>query len=254
MLLMLYNIINSYERQYRMEKPKYKRILVKLSGEAMRGKDGSILDFLLLEKIADALILCTDAGIEVAVMVGAGNIWRGAKQSAQMDRCRADHMGLLATVINSIALKDVIIRRGGRADVMSAVDMPEFAERYVPETADKRLREGRIVILGCGTGNPYFSTDTGAVLRAAQLNADIVLMAKNIDGIYDRDPRVHPDAKKYDQVTYDEILSKKLAAYDLTATAFCAANGIKTRAFCLSDPADIYRAALGENVGTLTSV
>ncbi|HOA84860.1 MAG: uridine monophosphate kinase [Clostridiales bacterium] len=237
-----------------MEKPKYKRVLVKLSGEAMQGKDGQILDFGLLERIADALILCTKERIEVAVMTGAGNIWRGAKQGVGMDRCRADQMGMLATVINSIALKDVIERRGGRAIVMTAADMPDFAERYQPEAADAYLREGRIVILGCGTGNSYFSTDTGAVLRAAQLGADIVLMAKNVDGIYDRDPRVYPDAKKYDTVTYDEILSKKLAAYDLTATAFCAANGIKTYAFALRDPMDIYRAACGENIGTLTCV
>ena len=237
-----------------MEQPKYKRVLVKLSGEAMRGEDGSILDFELLNKIADALILCSKAKIEVAVMVGAGNIWRGAKQGVKMDRCRADQMGMLATVINAIALKDAIIRRGGRASVMSASDMPDFAEKYIPEAADERLREGRIVILACGTGNPYFSTDTGAVLRAAQLQADIVLMAKNVDGIYDCDPRVHPDAKKYDVVTYDEILQKKLAAYDLTATAFCAANNIKTYTFALCDPMDIYRAALGENIGTLTCV
>ncbi|MGI6166562.1 MAG: uridine monophosphate kinase [Eubacteriales bacterium] len=237
-----------------MEKPKYRRVLVKLSGEAMKGKDCSILDFGLLERIADALILCNKAKIEVAVMTGAGNIWRGAKQVVGMDRCRADQMGMLATVINSIALKDVIERRGGRATVMTAADMPDFAERYRPEAAGAHLREGRIVILGCGTGNSYFSTDTGAVLRAAQLGADIVLMAKNVDGIYDRDPRVYPDAKKYDTVTYDEILSKKLAAYDLTATAFCAANGIKTYAFALRDPMDIYRAATGENIGTLTCV
>jgi uridylate kinase len=169
-----------------------------------------------------------------------------------MNRCRADHMGMLATVINSIALKDVITQHGGKATVMTPVEMPEFAEKYVVEKACDYMKSGKIVIIGCGTGNPFFSTDTGAVLRAAELGTDIVLMAKNIDGIYDKDPAKYPDAHKYDTVSYNEILDKKLAAYDLTATAFCAANGIKTCAFALKTPENIYRAVKGENIGTIT--
>lgn len=235
-----------------MTKPKHKRALVKLSGEAMQAKDGNIIDFDFLEEVADALIMCVKDGIETAVVVGAGNIWRGARQGRGMDRCRADHMGMLATVINAIALKDMIIQRGGDAEVMTPVAMPEFAEKYVTDKAKALMQAGKIIILGCGTGNPYFSTDTGAVLRAAELEVDIVLMAKNIDGIYDKDPAIHPDAKKYDRVSYDEILTKRLAAYDLTATAFCETNKILTCAFGLSSPMNIYRAATGEDIGTIT--
>jgi uridylate kinase len=235
-----------------MNEPKYKKVLVKLSGEAMQAKDGSILDFDFLGKIADTLVKCVNNGIQIAVVVGAGNIWRGQKQGKGMNRCRADHMGMLATVINSIALKDMIIQHKGSAAVMTPVEMPEFAEKYVTEKAVEYMEAGKIVILGCGTGNPYFSTDTGAVLRAAELGVDIVLMAKNIDGIYDKDPAKYHDAKKYDRVSYNEILDKKLAAYDLTATAFCCANGIMTCAFGLKEPENIYRAACGENIGTIT--
>lgn len=235
-----------------MDKPKYKRVLVKISGEAMQAKDRSILDFDLLEQISDSLINCIRAGCEVAVVVGAGNIWRGLKQGKGMNRCRADHMGMLATVINAIAIKDMIIRRGGGAAVMTPVSMPEFAEHYVTENALRHMAAGNVVILGCGTGNPFFSTDTGAVLRAAELEVDIVLMAKNIDGIYDSDPANNPDAKKLNRVSCSEILNKKIAAYDLTATAFCAANNLKTYAFALSDPQNIYRAVMGESIGTET--
>lgn len=234
-----------------MGNPRYKRILVKLSGEAMQAKDG-IIDFDILENVANVLKQCVDEGVQVAVVVGAGNIWRGAKQGKNMNRCLADHMGMLATVINSLAIKDAIINAGGKATVMTPVDMTEFAERYSDEHAIERLESGYITIFGCGTGNPFFSTDTGAVLRAAEINADIVLMAKNIDGIYDKDPAKHADAKKYDKISYSEILDKKLAAYDLTATAFCAANSIRTYAFALKDPANILRVVYGENIGTET--
>lgn len=232
--------------------PVYKRVLVKLSGEAMQSPDGSILNFDLLPQIADALIACVNSGVQVAVVVGAGNIWRGLKQGKNMDRCRADHMGMLATMINAIAIKDAIINRGGKAEVMTPIHMTEFAENYVIDKAIENLEKGKIIVLGCGTGNPYFSTDTGAVLRAAEIKADIVLMAKHVDGIYNKDPAVYPDAKKYDTVSYDEILDKKLAAYDLTATAFCAANKLKTYAFELKDPMNIHRIVMGENIGTIT--
>lgn len=234
-----------------MDKPIYKRVLVKLSGEAMQGKDG-IIDFDMLERVAQTLKRCVDCGVQVAVVVGAGNIWRGAKQGRNMDRCLADHMGMLATVINALAIKDAVRNAGGRATVMTPVDMPQFAEIYSDERAIERLEQGNVVIFGCGTGNPYFSTDTGAVLRAAEIKADIVLMAKNIDGIYDKDPNKYDDAVKYSRLSYSEILDRKLAAYDLTATAFCAANAIRTYAFELKDPENIIRVICGEQIGTET--
>ena len=234
-----------------MSNPIYKRVLVKLSGEAMQGKDG-IIDFDMLEGVAKVLKQCVDEGVQVAVVVGAGNIWRGARQGKNMNRCLADHMGMLATVINSLAIKNAVINTGCKATVMTPVDMTEFAERYSDEHAIERLEDGYVTIFGCGTGNPFFSTDTGAVLRAAEIKADIVLMAKNIDGIYDKDPAKHPDAKKYDKISYAEILDKKLAAYDLTATAFCAANSIRTYAFALKDPNNILRVIHGECIGTET--
>ena len=234
-----------------MSNPIYKRVLVKLSGEAMQGKDG-IIDFDMLEGVAKVLKQCVDEGVQVAVVVGAGNIWRGARQGKNMNRCLADHMGMLATVINSLAIKNAVINAGCKATVMTPVDMTEFAERYSDERAIERLEDGYVTIFCCGTGNPFFSTDTGAVLRAAEIKADIVLMAKNIDGIYDKDPAKHPDAKKYDKISYAEILDKKLAAYDLTATAFCAANSIRTYAFALKDPNNILRVIHGECIGTET--
>lgn len=234
-----------------MSNPIYKRVLVKLSGEAMQGKDG-IIDFDMLEGVAKVLKQCVDEGVQVAVVVGAGNIWRGARQGKNMNRCLADHMGMLATVINSLAIKNAVINTGCKATVMTPVDMTEFAERYSDEHAIERLEDGYVTIIGCGTGNPFFSTDTGAVLRAAEIKADIVLMAKNIDGIYDKDPAKHPDAKKYDKISCAEILDKKLAAYDLTATAFCAANSIRTYAFALKDPNNILRVIHGECIGTET--
>lgn len=234
-----------------MSNPIYKRVLVKLSGEAMQGKDG-IIDFDMLEGVAKVLKQCVDEGVQVAVVVGAGNIWRGARQGKNMNRCLADHMGMLATVINSLAIKNAAINAGCKATVMTPVDMTEFAERYSDERAIERLEDGYVTIFGCGTGNPFFSTDTGAVLRAAEIKADIVLMAKNIDGIYDKDPAKYPDAKKYDKISYAEILDKKLAAYDLTATAFCAANSIRTYAFALKDPNNILRVIHGECIGTET--
>lgn len=234
-----------------MEAPIYKRVLVKLSGEAMQAKDG-IIDFDILANVAAVLKKCTDEGVQVAVVVGAGNIWRGARQGRNMNRCNADHMGMLATVINAIAIKDAVINAGGRATVMTPMNMCQFAEQYSGERAIERMEQGKVVIFGCGTGNPFFSTDTGAVLRAAEINADIVLMAKNIDGIYDKDPCRFDDARKYDKISYSEILEKKLAAYDLTATAFCAANSIKTYAFALKDPENILRVIHGSNIGTET--
>ncbi len=235
-----------------MGTPVYKRILVKLSGEAMQGQGRDILDIEMLDKVASVLMACVNEGVEVAVVCGAGNIWRGLKQGRGMDRCRADRMGMLATVINAIAIKDAVINVGGDAVIFTPDDMAGISEKFSESRADEALKCGKIVIFGCGTGHPFFSTDTGAVLRAAQIGADIVLMAKNIDGIYDKDPRKFDDAKKYDEISYKEILDKKLAAYDLTATVFCSENGIKTYAFELKTPENILRVVNGEKIGTVT--
>ena len=228
--------------------PKYKRILLKLSGEALSGKDG-ILDFDFIASVADVLKKCVEAKIEVAVIVGAGNIWRG-RQGGKMDRVRADQMGMLATTINALALEDTFKQAGLDAIAMTSVEMNAFAEQYTIRNAVKALEEGRVVIFGCGLGSPFFSTDTAAALRAAEIGADAVLMAKNIDGIYSADPKLDPNAVRYDEITYNDVLAKELKALDLTATAFCMDNDIRAYAFELKDPMNIYRVAMGEKIGT----
>ena len=236
------------ERKFSMASPKYKRILLKLSGEALEASNG-ILDFDFIGTVAEVVKKCVDAGIEVGVLVGAGNIWRG-RQGGEMNRTRADHMGMLATTINALALQDTFIQHGIDAVAMTAVEMKVFADLYTPRDAIKALESGKVVVLGCGTGAPYFSTDTAAVLRAAEIEADAVLMAKNIDGIYSADPKKCPDAVKYDSITYKEVLDKELKALDLSATTFCMENDIRAYAFGLKDPENIYRAVMGEKVGT----
>ena len=232
-----------------MKQPKYHRELLKLSGEALAHAAGGILDFDFLPKVAEQIRRCVDAGVQVAVIVGAGNIWRG-RQGTGMDHCRADHMGMLATVINSIALQDVFIRAGMDAVVMSAVEMHAFADTYSSRDAIKALEEGKVVIFGAGLGTPYFSTDTAAVLRAAEIKADCVLMAKNIDAIYSADPKLDPNAVRYSEVTYRQIIDEGLRALDMTATIFCMDNNISGYAFGLADPENIYRVVMGEAVGT----
>jgi len=233
-----------------MKTPKYKRILLKLSGEALAPENGSsILDFDFMAEVAKQIKRCVDEGVQVAVIVGAGNIWRG-RQGTGMDRCRADHMGMLATAINSLALQDAFLRHGIEAKVLSSVEMNTFADFYTQRDADKYLSEGKVVIFGGGLGAPYFSTDTPAVVRAAEIGADMVLMAKNVDGLYTADPKKDPNAKRYDDVTYSEILEKNLKAFDLTAVSFCNENNIDCYAFALSDPENIYRAVMGEAIGT----
>ena len=234
-----------------MKTPKYKRILLKLSGEALEPANGeSILDFDFIAKVAKQIKRCIDAGVQVGVIVGAGNIWRG-RQGTGMERCRADHMGMLATAINALALQDALCRAGIDARAMTAVSMEAFAEPYTRERALHHLQKGRVVIFGCGTGNPFFSTDTGAVLRAALINADVVLLAKNVDGVYSADPKVDKNAVKYDEITYAEVLAGGLRVIDLTATALCMDNRVPTLVFGLDDPENIYRAAQGEAIGTL---
>ena len=231
-----------------MGSPKYKRILLKLSGEALAEKNG-ILDFDFISSVAEVIKKCLTDGIQVGVIVGAGNIWRG-RQGGAMNRARADQMGMLATTINALALQDTFIQCGIDAVVMTTVEMDAFAEHYTIRGAIQALENGKVVILGCGLGAPYFSTDTAAALRGAEIEADVVLMAKNIDGIYNADPRKDPTAKKYDEITYAEVIAKELGALDLTAAAFCMANDINSYAFELKDPMNIYRVAMGEKIGT----
>ena len=229
--------------------PKYKRILLKLSGEALSaGKDG-ILDFDFIASISEVLKKCVNDGIQVGIIVGAGNIWRG-RQGGGMDRVRADHMGMLATTINALALQDTFIQNGLDTVVMTAVEMRAFADPYVTRDAISALESGKVVVFGGGLGSPFFSTDTAAALRAAEIKADAILMAKNIDGVYSADPKKDPTAVRYDEITYSEVIAKELKALDLTATAFCLDNNIKAYAFELKDPMNIYRVAMGEKIGT----
>ena len=232
-----------------MNKPKYQRILLKLSGEALASGQEGILNFDFIKVVAKQIKRCLDAGVEVAVIVGAGNIWRG-RQGTGMDQCRADHMGMLATIVNSIALQDVFIREGMKARVMTSVEMKVFADTYTSRDAIAALERGEVVIFGGGLGIPFFSTDTAAALRAAEIKADCILMAKNIDAIYSADPKKDPNATRYTDVTYAEIIEKNLRALDLSATTFCMDNNISGYAFGLADPENIYRAVMGEPVGT----
>lgn len=232
-----------------MKAPKYKRILLKLSGEALAAGADGILNFDFIDRIAEVLVRCRAAGVEIGVIVGAGNIWRG-RQGGEMDRTQADHMGMLATAINALALQDRFCAAGLDAVVMSAVDMPAFADEFTVRDAKRALEKGKTVIFACGLGQPFFSTDTAAVLRAAEIGADAVLMAKNIDGIYSADPHKDPTAVRYTDITYKEVLAKELKALDLSATTFCMDNGICCYAFELRDPENIYRVVMGEHIGT----
>lgn len=229
--------------------PKYKRILLKLSGEALSEGGDGILNFDFVAKVGEVLKRCLDLGVEIGVIVGAGNIWRG-RQGGKMNRVRADQMGMLATAINSLALQDTFVGMGIPTRVMTAFELNTVAEPFSARHAIEYLKNGEIVIFGGGTGSPFFSTDTAAALRAAEIEADVVLMAKNIDGIYSADPKVDSNAVKYDSLTYKEIIDKELKALDLSAATFCMENDINTYAFGLKDPENIYRAVLGEKIGT----
>ena len=232
-----------------METPKYKRVLLKLSGEALSSAESGILDFDFIAKVAKQIKRCTEAGVQMGVIVGAGNIWRG-RQGTGMDRRRADHMGMLATTINSLALQDVFLREGMDAVVMTAVEMDAFADKYSSRDAVRALEEGKVVIFGCGLGTPFFSTDTAAALRAAEIDADCILMAKNIDAIYSADPKKDPNAVRYSDLTYRQMLDENLRALDVSSAIFCMENDINGYAFGLADPENIYRAVMGEAIGT----
>lgn len=235
-----------------MEKPVYHRVLLKISGEALAGGKHSGLDFEVIGQVCDVIRECVELGVQVGIVIGGGNFWRGVKDGGgRMERTRADHMGMLATVLNCLAVADVMEQKGMAVRVQTAIEMRAVAEPYIRLKADKHLRLGRVVIFGCGTGSPYFSTDTAAVLRAAEINADAILLAKNVDGVYSADPKKDPTAVKYDSISYDEVLSKHLAVMDSTATSLSMDNKIPVVLFALRDPENIKRVILGEKIGTI---
>jgi len=232
--------------------PKYKRILLKISGEALAGDAHRGLDFNVIGSVCDVVKKCVEAGVQVGIVVGGGNFWRGLKDGGEhMERTRADHMGMLATVINALAIADCLEQREVPVRVQTAIEMNRIAEPYIRGKAVRHLEKGRVVIFGCGTGNPFFSTDTGAVLRAAEIGADAILLAKNVDGVYSADPARDPNAVKYDSITYDEVLAKHLAVMDTTATSLSMDNHLPIVLFALKDPENIYRVVMGEEIGTI---
>lgn len=235
-----------------METPKYKRILLKISGEALAGNAGRGLDFSVISAVSEAIKTCVGMGVQVGVVVGGGNFWRGVKDGGDsMVRVRADHMGMLATTINALAVADVLEQHGVPVRVQTAIEMRQIAEPYIRSKAIRHLEKGRVVVFGCGTGNPFFSTDTAAVLRAAEIDADVILLAKNVDGVYSADLQKVADAVKYDSITYDDVLAQHLAVMDTTATSLSMDNHIPVLLFALKDPENIVRAVMGEKIGTI---
>ena len=229
--------------------PKYNRVLLKLSGEALEGKD-EILDAEKVKNVCAVIKKCADEGVSFGIVIGGGNIWRG-RQGLSVERTKSDGMGMLATLINSIAISDALIKQGLDAKVLSALDVQKLAESFSAEKARSYLDQGKAVVFACGTGNPYFSTDTGAILRALEIKADIILSAKNIDAVYDSDPKLNPNAKKYGSLSYNEVIEKDLKAIDGTAACMGGENGMKMLVFALKDPDNIRRALIGEDVGTV---
>jgi len=232
--------------------PKYKRILLKLSGEALAGNNKTGFDFDIIGEICKSVKKCYDAGIQIGIVVGGGNLWRG-RSSGAMDRTRADHIGMLATTMNALALADALEAVGVEVRVQTAITMQQFAEPYIRNKALNHFKKGRVVIFGCGTGNPFFSTDTAAALRAAEIGADILFKATLVDGVYDKDPHKYPDAVKYEKLTFDEVLNEKLGVMDSTAAAMCIENNMDMLVFDLSRPDNIYDAVMGKNIGTVVS-
>ncbi len=230
--------------------PVYNRVLLKLSGEVLAGENGHGFDFNVINSVCSAVKKITDLGVQVGLVVGGGNFWRG-RSGGSMDRTRADHIGMLATVMNSLALADTLEQLGVNVRVQSAIEMRQIAETYIRNKAVRHLEKGRVVIFGSGTGNPFFSTDTCAALRAAEIKADIILKATNVDGVFDKDPNKFDDAVKYDVVTHSEVLEKNLKVMDSTAASLCRDNNIPILVFNLEDPENIVRAILGENIGTI---
>lgn len=233
-----------------MSETKYKRILLKISGEALAGDKKQGIDDTVLKNITAKIKEVSDLGVEVAVVVGGGNFWRG-RSSEAMDRVTADHMGMLATMMNALAISDALEQHGATTRVLSAVEVRQMCEFYIRKRAVRHLEKGRIVIFACGTGNPYFSTDTGAALRATEIGADVFMKATMVDGVYDKDPNKYSDAVKYEKVSHDEVLRLNLQVMDSTAAALCRDNKTKILVFSMQDPDNIVRIVKGENLGTL---
>ena len=233
-----------------MQTPQYKRILLKISGEALAGNKHFGLDFDTVLDICRAIKQVTDMGTQVAIVVGGGNFWRG-RTSGKMDRTRADHMGMLATVINSLAIADALEQLGVPVRVQTSIAMQQFAEPYIRNRAVRHLEKGRVIIIGCGTGNPFFTTDSAAALRAAEIDADIIFKATNVDGVYDSDPNINSNAKKYDNLSFLDVLNRELKVMDSTAASLCKDNNIPILVFNIKDPQNLVKAAIGENIGTI---
>ena len=233
-----------------MSEAKYKRVLLKLSGEALAGEQKTGVNVEVVGKICDKIKEVTEMGVEVGIVVGGGNFWRG-RNGHQMERATADYMGMLATAMNGLALQDALEARGVHSRVQTAIEMREIAEPFIIRKAEKHLGRGRVVIFACGTGHPYFTTDTAAVLRATEIKADIILLGKAIDAVYSADPKVDPNAIKYDKITYLDILNKDLKVMDSTATSLCRDNNIPLLVFGINEPENILKAVMGEKIGTL---
>ena len=235
-----------------MAEIKYKRVLLKLSGEVLAGEDKHGINAEVVGRISDEIKRIVDLGVEVSIVVGGGNFWRG-RNGHQMDRTTADYMGMLATAMNGLALQDAIESRGIYTRLQTAIEMREIAEPYIKRKAIKHLGKKRVVIFACGTGNPYFTTDTAAALRAAETESEVILLGKSIDGVYSADPKLDPSAVKYDEISYLDVLNKDLKVMDSTATALCKDNNIPILVFGIADPKNIYRAVTGEKIGTIVS-
>ena len=231
---------------------KFKRVLIKISGEALAGEKGVGLDEATLTSISNSMKAVYDLGVEICVVVGGGNIWRG-RSGENMDRTRADHMGMLATAINALALCSAFENAGMPTRVQTSIEMRQIAEPYIRGKAVRHLEKGRVVIFGCGTGNPFMSTDTTAALRAVEMEADVILLAKKVDAVYDSDPKTNPDAKKFDQLSYTDILSMNLGVMDSTAASMCRDNNMPILVFGLDHPENIVKAVKGEKIGTFVS-
>jgi len=235
-----------------MDVAKYKRIMLKISGEALAGEKGFGIDFEITNVIALQIKELVGLGVEIGVVVGGGNIWRG-RSGEGMDRTTADYMGMMATCINALALQDSLENIGVNTRVQTAIEMKAVAEPFIRRRAMRHLEKGRVVIFAAGTGNPYFSTDTTAALRAAEIEAEVILLAKKVDGVYDKDPHIYEDAKKFDHLSYINVLEKGLQVMDSTATSLCMDNNIPILVFGLDKPENIKKAVLGEKIGTLVS-
>lgn len=233
-----------------MPKAKYKRVLLKLSGEALAGQNGFGIDAETMGKVCDNIKKVVDMGVEVSIVVGGGNFWRG-RQALQMERTTADYMGMLATIMNGQALQDALEARGLDTRLQSSIEMRQIAEVYIRRKAVRHLEKGRVVIFAGGTGNPFFSTDTCAALRATEINAEIILFGKTIDAVYDDDPKTNPNAKKYEEISYTEVLQKNLKVMDSTAASLCRDNNMPTMIFSLGNGESLIRAVSGENIGTI---